>query len=261
MIGDLGTKGWAQFPVDPVLGDWLAHAIPAAKRAVADPAHRDWLRCGGTWFAGVNVLDNDAAGQVDGSGALAGQAIDAITQAFGPQEWDRAQVSVMYPGYPQPMAGESLGAFRYRLNRDAAHVDGLLPVGPERRRHLREPHGFILGLPLTDCDAGASPFVIWEGSHQVIRRALGAVLRPHPVRDWPAVDLTDAYHAARRAVFDTCPRVEIHAQAGAAYVAHRLALHGVAPWAEGAKAPPEGRMIAYFRPELRGPLSDWLDAD
>jgi hypothetical protein len=41
---------------------------------------------------------------------------------------------------------------------------------------------------------------------------------------------------------------------------HRLALHGVAPWAEGAEAGPEGRMIAYFRPEFEGLGDDWLTA-
>jgi len=40
---------------------------------------------------------------------------------------------------------------------------------------------------------------------------------------------------------------------------HRLALHGIAPWAEGATAGPDGRMIAYFRPEAGGPAG-WLGA-
>ena len=33
---------------------------PAARAAVSDPANAGWLRCGGTWFAGVDVLANDA---------------------------------------------------------------------------------------------------------------------------------------------------------------------------------------------------------
>ncbi|MBE0554438.1 MAG: hypothetical protein IH625_12180, partial [Rhodobacteraceae bacterium] len=40
---------------------------------------------------------------------------------------------------------------------------------------------------------------------------------------------------------------------------HRLCLHGVAPWADGAIAAPEGRVIAYFRPELAS-VADWLTA-
>ena len=39
-------------------------------------------------------------------------------------KWDPAQVSVCYPGYPMPREEESKAAFKYRLKRDAAHVDG-----------------------------------------------------------------------------------------------------------------------------------------
>ena len=45
-----------------------------------------------------------------------------------------------------------------------------------------------------------------------------------------------------------------------AYIdAHRHLVHGVAPWGEKAKAQPEGRMIAYLRPEFPS-IRDWLDA-
>jgi len=44
---------------------------------------------------------------------------------------------------------------------------------------------------------------------------------------------------------------------GEATLLHRLTLHGVAPWAAGVTAPPEGRIIAYFRP-LMGTVQDWL---
>ena len=71
-------------------------------------------------------------------------------------------------GYPKPRKGESESAFRYRLNRDAAHVDGLLPVGAHRQRMLKEPHAYVLGLPLNESAAGASPLVVWEGSHVIM---------------------------------------------------------------------------------------------
>jgi hypothetical protein len=166
---------------------------------------------------------------------------------------------VIYPGYPKPHTGETEAATRFRRDRDAAHVDGLLPIGPERHRMLREPHAFVLGLPMTQTDTGASPLVIWEGSHEVIRRALKTRLDPIPPQDWPNTDLTEAYTTARRAAFATCKRVCVHANPGEAYLVHRLALHGVAPWQTGANAPPEGRIIAYFRPELIGAMTDWLD--
>lgn len=253
------ARGWVRFGRDPALAPWLAAALPAARAAAADPANADWMRCQGTWFAGVNVLPNDAAGAVAGSGPLRGRAVDFLRALGLPaNRWDRAQVSVVHPGYPRPKDGESEAAFRYRRDRDAAHVDGLVPKGPDRRRFLNEPHAFLLGLPLTETGPGASPFTVWEGSHEVMRRAFRAVLGPEPAERWREIDITNAYHAARRESFETCRRVELRAQPGEAYLVHRLALHGVAPWQPGAKAPPEGRMIAYFRPELPGPISDWL---
>ena len=70
--------------------------------------------------------------------------------------------------------------------------------------------------------------------------------------------MTEIYQATRREIFETCERVEVHCRPGQAYVVHRLALHGVAPWADGAEAGPDGRMIVYFRPEIGGP-QDWLN--
>jgi len=146
--------------------------------------------------------------------------------------------------------------FGFRRDRDAAHVDGLLPEGPKRRRHLREAHGFVLGLPLNATSAQASPMVVWEGSHLLMRAAFEAALKGVDPADWGEVDLTDIYQETRRTCFETCKRVEIHATPGEAYLVHRLALHGVAPW--GAGAADAGRMIAYFRPELRC-VAQWLD--
>jgi hypothetical protein len=122
---------------------------------------------------------------------------------------------------------------------------------------VREPHAYILGLPLTDCDAGASPLVVWEGSHRIMARALGAVLETVPEAEHPFTDITDAYHAARREVFATCARVLLPARPGEAVLLHLLALHGICPWVEGASAPVEGRIIAYFRPKLPS-IGDWL---
>jgi hypothetical protein len=49
------------------------------------------------------------------------------------------------------------------------------------------------------------------------------------------------------------------AEPGECYVLHRLALHGIAPWGEGAVAPTAGRMVAYFRPQNDCNLHDWLN--
>lgn len=255
------ATGWARFGPDPAVAAWAEAAQPVARAVLADPAHADQWRCDGTWFAGVNVLANDAAGRLAEGPPLAGAAMDFLADVLAPRlPLDAGQLSVTRPGYPRPGAEETEAAARFRRTRDAAHVDGILPIGPDRRRMLRAPHAWILGVPITESDPGAAPLVVWEGSHRLMRRALGAALAGHPPADWAGIDLTEAYAAARRDAFATCRRVLLPARPGEAHVLHRLVLHGVAPWAEGARAAPEGRAVAYFRPELPGGPTDWLAA-
>ncbi len=253
-------NGWCRFPFDPVLAEWVEQTLPAARDTVTDPANTQWLRCGGTWFAGVNVLPNDGAGAIEGGPPIAGTAAEFIRDelALHGFTWDRAQVSVCYPGYPKPMPEETEAAFRYRRHRDAAHLDGLLREGPERRRFVREHHGFILGIPMVEAGEGASPLVVWEGSHETTRSTFREVFENVPPESRANLDVTEAYQALRRRIFDHCARVEVAAGPGEAYLVHRLALHGVAPWQPGATATQDGRMIVYFRPETGGPET-WLD--
>lgn len=252
----LDAAGWLRFAYEQGVADWAARARQAGLAAVTDPSLARWHVCEGTWFIGVDALPNAPDGAVAGSEPLGGAALALARARFGALPLHPAQVSVVWPGYPRPRAGESAGAFRYRRNRDAAHVDGLRASGPERRRRIDECHAFILGLALNPAPEGAAPLVVWEGSHHVIRRHLHAALAPHDPAEWGHVDVTDAYNAARRAVFETCRRVPLPAQPGEAVLLHRLALHGVAPWTAGAA--PEGRMVAYFRPELPGGVQGWL---
>jgi len=252
-------KGWCCFKYDKMLMRWIKRVLPCARETVTVEQNAKWLRCGGTWFAGVSVLPNAADGSVCASGAIQGEVVDFILNTLGLDgfDWDRAQVSVCYPGYPQSMPGESAAAFAYRRDRDAAHVDGLLPEGPDRRRHLRELHGFIVGIPMVEFDPDASPFVVWEGSHQIIRDTFTEVFQDMSADQWGEMDITGVYHQARRKIFESCKRIEIYATPGQAYLVHRFALHGIARWQSGARATPDGRMICYFRPETGGP-EGWL---
>ncbi len=235
--------GWQIIGPDPAIAAWAAACLPVAEAAiVADAA--GW-RCGGTWHAGVDVLPNGPAGAVGGV-AFPWAALPVV-----PMPLHRGQVSVIRPGYPQAWDGESPLAFGYRQTRDAAHLDGVLPVGADRRRMVKEPHAWILGLPLTA--SAQSPLVVWEGSHIIIRNALMAVLQDHDPNTWADIDITDAYHAARRMIFASCRRVELVAAPGQATLIHRLCLHGMAPWGQGQGE----RMIAYFRPML-GSVGEWL---
>ena len=243
-------RGWTVFDPDPETARWAAAARPVADGILADPDSpaRDW-RCGGTWFAGVNIFPNDAGGAVPARGVppVGGPAVRFVAEALGLSgfAWDRAQLSVCFPGYPRQGAEESEANHRYRVNRAAAHVDGLLRDA-ERRRYPGEVHGFILGLPLSEADAGASPMVVWEGSHEIMRRAFRERLAGVPPERWPDEDITETYHAARREAFETCPRVPVHVAPGGSYIVHRLALHGVAPWDSAGETP---RIVAYFRPD------------
>jgi hypothetical protein len=257
-------KGWCVFPHDPVMAGWVEAVRPVAEATLHDPELRaEWLRCGGTWFAGVNALPNDSRGAVPEAGVppLAGEAVDFIGSALGFRDiaWDRAQVSICFPGYPQPWEGESDSAFRFRRDRDAAHVDGLRRHDPGRRRRLGETHAFILGIPLTETAPDAAPFTVYEGSHEIMRQAFQDRLDGIAPADWTEEDVTEAYVAARREAFETCARVKLHALPGEAYLAHRLVLHGVAPWGNSGETGP--RMIAYFRPEQGGAGSPewWLN--
>lgn len=255
-------KGWIAFPPEEGVAAWVRAAAPEAARLAADPDLRArWLRCGGTWFVGVDALGADATGAVAGGPPLLCRALDLVETALGlgRPALDAGQASVCFPGYPKQDEGESDPAFRYRLKRDAAHVDGLLPVGPERRRMAVERHGFLLGVPLAGTAPGASPLVVWEGSHEVIRRHLAGALADVPPARWAETDVTEAYHAARRECFATLPRVAVAPEPGGSCLLHRLVLHGVAPWT-APDGPP--RSVAYFRPEPPRPVeSDWWLAD
>jgi hypothetical protein len=260
LLGEFLERGFLTFPAEEALLRWTRTARPAAEAAASDPAEAHWLRCSGTWFVGVDALPNDAQGRVGGGPALAGAAIDFIRDELGlALPLHRAQVSICYPGYPKPSAGESEAAFNFRLRRDAAHVDGLLAEGPEKRRYLREPHAYVLGLALTEQSAGAAPLTVWEGSHLVMREMFAGIFSSLAPGDWREADVTAAYQEARRSAFAHCRRIELPSGPGEAVLLHRHLLHGVAPWAAGAAGSDAGRMIAYFRPELPR-LADWLSA-
>ena len=244
MVGD----GFTVFGHDAATLAWAQAAHRVAVDVAQDPAIRAVnLRHGDTWFVGVDALPNAPDGSVDDV-PLAGPWMHHIT---APDHWHRAQLSIVYPGYPQQDPNETDANHRYRITRKAAHVDGLLPIGADRRRYLREPHAFILGLPLNVSDA--APLVVWPGSQRIMGTALAGITGD---RDPISVDLTDTYHAARREVFERITPVAVPAKPGQAVLLHRHLLHGVEVWQDSATAPPEGRMIAYFRPEFSA--SEWI---
>lgn len=257
MKGDFFENGVAVYDTVPEVARWAKAALGLSHEALLDADILDkWLVCQGTWFVGVDALPTGPQGQA-GDVPLGGPVVDDLGAYAGDlSPLHPAQLSVVYPGYPKPREGESEAAFRYRANRDAAHVDGLHATGPKRRRHLGEYHAYILGLPLNLCESGASPLVVWQGSHRIFQDMFRERLGDLPPNEWPSVDFTDIYQQTRKRVFDECERVEVIAQPGQAVVMHRMVLHGVAPWTAGDN--PLGRRIAYFRPVF-GDQQSWLE--
>jgi hypothetical protein len=241
-------EGFMVFDRDGDVARWAEAARGAGIRVSRDRSIRaDNLRHAGTWFVGVDALPNDPTGAVDGV-PLAGPWKRHVS---APASWHAAQLSIVYPGYPGQDSDESDANHAFRIKRHAAHVDGLLPEGPDRRRFLREPHAFILGLPLNTC--AAAPLMVWPGSHLIMGTAFRAAIGT----DDPAtVDLTDPYQAARRQVFEQIRPRALHAVPGQSILLHRHLLHGVAPWQDGVPDPGMGRMIAYFRPQFTP--GEWL---
>jgi hypothetical protein len=240
--------GFVTFAPDAGVARWAEVARGRAARLARDAALQAAnLRHQGTWFVGVDVLPNATDGSLEGV---------PLTGPWAPYVPDLplhpAQVSIIYPGYPKQDPQESDANHRYRAMRAAAHVDGLLPVGPKKRRYAQEFHAYILGIPLTS--VAQAPTVVWRGSHLIMQAALAeAIGRRNP----DEVDVTDVYQAARREVFATCERVPLRVPLGGAMLIHRFALHGTEPW-EGEAAAPDGRMIAFFRPETSPEA--WLSA-
>ena len=219
--------GWRQIGPHPAIAAWAAAARPLAVKALATTDQP--LRCGGTWAVGLDLLPNAP------DGSVAGVAFPWDAVGLAAQPLHRGQLSTVYPDYPRTSPDESDAAFRFRRNRDAAHLDGVLAVGADKRRMIKEPHGWILGLPLTDCSPDAAPLVVWEGSHRIIRHALRAAVAGHPPETWGNIDVTAAYKSARAQVFETCRRIEVPSRPGQATLLHRLTIHGVA---HGPQPPP-----------------------
>ena len=101
MVAALDSRGWVRFPADPAVADWASAARAAALPRIDDPQEqREWLRCEGTWFVGVDTLPNTPDGAVGGSGPLPGAAIATARARYGDTPLHRGQVSVRRRDHP-----------------------------------------------------------------------------------------------------------------------------------------------------------------
>ncbi|WP_428925413.1 hypothetical protein [Marinibacterium sp. SX1] len=248
--------GYRLYPVQAETRRWAVKARNVAREVIRE-ATRDEaararnLRHGQTWFVGVDALPSGPWGGLDNV-PLKGRFQRDLTPVQG---WVKGQLSVVFPGYPGRDASESDAAHRYRLLRAAAHVDGLLARGPDRRRYPLERHAFVLGLPLTE--VAQAPTLAWPGSHRIIGAAL---LEAVGDGDPDLADVTEAYGAARARVMETIRPVPLAPPPGGAFLMHRFLLHGTAPWEDDGADAPDGRMVVFFRP-LVADTAQWLARD
>ena len=209
----VGASGFRVFRFDDRVARWAAAAWAKTPEILADPEMAHWYRHQRTWFVGVDALENSEDGAIDGV------PLEGPWEVTGP--WHRGQVSVVFDGYPKQDADESDAAHRFRINRCAAHLDGVLAEGPGKRRYLREPHSFVLGIALNTAEEGAAPLVIWPGSHEIIRAAFVELYRGIDPDKWADVDVTEGYAQARRWVFERCAPVDVPLQPGEAVLVLR----------------------------------------
>ncbi|MDC0948600.1 hypothetical protein OAS86_04570 [Gammaproteobacteria bacterium] len=262
VIREFEREGFAIVPFCSQTAGWVESLRPMITRSLSEPRRGTQWRHGETWHLGINQLDNDPFGAVAQAGvpALTGHPWAAL-QALFPDAalaLDRAQLSTVLPGYPRFDGTESEAAWRYRVIRDAAHVDGLLKDQGGRR--LLELHDIILGLPLDDAAVERSPTVVWRGSHHMMRDAFRRALAELNPERWSQYDLETIYRETRSRVFEGCERVPIIAEKGCAWLIHPLALHGIAAW-QGMVRDAPARTVVYFRPNLcpERDFARWLD--
>ena len=254
-------NGWLKFEFDDSLKSWVNASLQSARDAVHRPDNQHWWRYQGTWFVGVNSLDNDRFGKVQGGIHLQGKAAEFLSNNLGVDlsRLDQAQVSVCLPGYPKSSNTESRAANSYRLNKDAAHLDGVLKQAATAERYVQEPHDYILAIPMSDFSSDTAPFVVWEGSHNIVRSTFKQFFENSASENWSQVAITSCYQQVRRQIFSECERKQLIMKPGEAFLVHRLMLHGTGPWKTNARCGPDGRMICFFRPSSLS-IEEWLDS-
>ncbi len=126
----------------------------------------------------------------------------------------RAQVSVCYPGYPRTSPDETPAAFGFRLNRDASpcrRASGGRPGSPPLPERAA---AYIWGFRSRKPVRMPRRWSLWQGSHRHMGKVFTEALANKAQAEWPGIDLTEAYQAARREVFASLPEGGLANEAG-----------------------------------------------
>ena len=271
---NLNKNGWSFLNTDHIHYEWIAEA----KEQLETKFHQklyDYndLRYGSTWFVGANFLDNSSNGNI-GTKSMSKFFFSNISKKFGPniKYWDKAQVSICWPGYPKKDAKETKKSYDFRIKRFASHIDGIIPFGSKKRRFAKEFHAFILGFPLHNNCLDCAPLVLWEGSHKIFRNFFKEIYEGISFNKISNIDITELYNECRKKVFKNCEVKKITPQFKQPYLLDRHVLHGIDEWREkkNVKCSPknhrllnslsDGRIIVYFRPVFFNP-HDWINME
>jgi len=69
---------WCAFEYDNKVQRWVDSVLPQALGTIHAIENKQWLRCGGTWFVGVNALANNSAGALGNGAPLSGRAMEFV---------------------------------------------------------------------------------------------------------------------------------------------------------------------------------------
>ena len=252
MADDFFDLGWIRFGADPQVLGWLNASEAAARRSVTDPAFRQWHRCGGTWFAGVNALANDAAGAVAGGPPLGGEAVRfaaalSAGRSTGTGPRSRSAIRVIRSRArakattPSPTAASATPP----MSTAAAGRAGAPPL-PARTSPFHPRAAGRSG------GSGGLPFRPLEGSHRMVRETLAGTFGDRPPASWRDIDLTNCITRSGGASSRSAGASSSPPAAARPFCAPpRPARHRA--WREGAAA--GERMVIYFRPESGDPAA------
>ncbi len=268
---NLCENGWCFLNTDNDHYDWINEAKKQIKFKFSQNLIKDKdFRSGSTWFVGTNFLDNNSQGKI-GNRQLSKKIIDNISNYFGTkiQYWDKGQVSICWPGYPKKDTLESEKSFNFRIKRFASHIDGIIPLGLQKRRFAKEYHAFILGLPIMNNFKNNASLVVWEGSHKIFRNFFRNIYDGVSSNKISDTDITELYNECRNKVFTKCNVKKIVPNFKQPYLLDRHLLHGIDQWKDpnsGSYAIKNkhlvnnlsnGRIVVYFRPVFSDPY-DWI---
>ena len=97
-LNDFEHKGWIKFKFDQRVARWANAANSKITSKLKNKEIFENLTCQGTWFVGVDALENDTDGAL-GEISLSGP-FESLMKHTETRGLHAAQVSIIFEGYP-----------------------------------------------------------------------------------------------------------------------------------------------------------------